>query len=655
MTFFFAGLALILTGGVPAVAGRRYAFGDRAFGVLVVAGSGLALVPALRVLAGGSSPAIAFRAAVPGGPWVFGIDPLSAFFLIVILVVGAAAAIYGTGYLAGERGQRAVGAAHGVLALLIVTLALVVTARAVIPFLVAWEGISVTAYLLVVFDHTRPEVRRAGLVYLVATHTGMLTLFLLFLVWGHAASDLTFSALAASAGRLPAGGALIFALALLCFGMKAGCVPLHFWLPGAHGAAPSHVSAVMSGVLIKMGIYGLLRILDLMGTAPAWWGWTVLSLGLASGVLGVVWALAQHDLKRLLAYHSVENIGIILIGVGLGALGMAYHEPVIATIGFAGAILHTLNHGLFKSLLFLGAGSVQHATGIRVIDRLGGIARRLPWTWLAFLIGAAAIAGLPPLNGFVSEWVVFQALLKSGFTHGALRLAALGAAGLALIGALALACFAKVAGVVFLGHPRSAEAQASHGEAGPVLIGPMLVLTGSCVLIGMQPLLVVGPALHAGALLAGLGDAGGALAPVVDATRWVGRMAITLVVLAGAVAGIALWRRRRLPLAHADTWGCGYARVERRAQYTASSFADPLLNTFAPIANLQQHRAAGSFHSEAVDPVLEGALIPLWQRLQAFAGLVRPARQGRLHIAVLYVVATVLVLLLYLGTVGRAS
>ena len=655
MTLLFVGLGLILAGGVAAVAFRRSVpAGDVAFVLLVLSGSGVGLVPALRVLSGGPTVHVAFSGPIPGGAWVVGIDPLSAAFLLVVLGVGAIVAVYGVGYLADERGHRAVAAAHLGVAGLLVALALVVTARSAMLFLIAWELMSLIGLLLIVFEHERRPVRRAGLVYVAATHVGTLVLFILFAVWGRHAGGLTFDALAAGAERLPAAGALVLLLALVGFGVKAGLVPLHFWLPDAHAAAPSHVSALLSGIVIKMGIYGLLRVQSLAGTPPAWWGWTILTLGVASGIFGVIWALAQHDLKRLLAYHSVENIGIILMGMGLGALGLAYDRPAVAAIGYAGALLHTLNHALFKSLLFCGAGSVLRATGTREIDRLGGLARALPFTWVAFLIGAAAIVGLPPLNGFVSEWVVYQGLFQSALTEGPLRLAVFGAAGLALIGALALACFAKVAGVVFLGQPRR-EAPRGVTESGPWMTVPMAALAAACILIGVRPLIVLEPALRTATFL---GDITGPLsgvgfAPLRDAAHWIGLMAVTVILVVALIYALQSWRRRHHAVDWAETWGCGYARPDSRMQYTGSSFAAPLLEACAPIAGVQTHRSAFALRTQAVDLVLDGVVLPSWRRLRVVAERLRPIQSGRLHSYLIYIVATVLALLVYLFAAGR--
>src|SRR6266498_4184020 len=390
MTLVAVGLTLILLAGLAASR-------ETLFRVLLSAGCVAGAIPALAVLSGDTVRDVRLSPAMPFGPWVFGLDALSAVFLLAILSVGAACGFYGLTYLAHERGRRAVAAAHLLLAVLVAGLALAVVARAALPFLIAWEVMAVAAYLLVVFEHERREVRRAGMIYVIATHVGTLLLFAMFAIWAGGTSDLSFRALAAHAPFSASRGGMILAVALIAFGLKAGVVPFHFWLPEAHAAAPAHVSALMSGVVIKMGIYGLLRTVVLFGPPPPWWGWVVLALGAASGVLGVVWALAQHDIKRLLAFHSVENVGIIMLGVGAGALGLAYGHPLIAVLGFAGAALHTLNHALFKSLLFLAAGSVIHATGTREIDRLGGLARAMPATTATFLIGSAATVGLPPI------------------------------------------------------------------------------------------------------------------------------------------------------------------------------------------------------------------------------------------------------------------
>jgi hydrogenase-4 component B len=576
---------------------------------------------------------------------VLGIDLLSAWFLLIVFGVGAASALYGVSYLGRGHEPTRASRAHLLLAFLLISLALVVTAAAAVPFLMAWELMAIWAYLLVLFESEKPEVRQAGLLYLIVTHTATLALFALFAVWGTQARDLTFEALAAAGPSLPGQGAVVLTLALFAFGLKAGLVPLHFWLPEAHAAAPSHVSALFSGVMIKTGIYGLLRVLLLLSGAPAWWGWTVLCLGLASGVLGVLWALTQHDLKRLLAYHSVENIGIILLGIGAGALGLSYHHPLVALLGFAGATLHTLNHALFKSLLFLGAGAVVRATGSRDIEQLGGLAKRMPLTWATFLAGSVAIVGLPPLNGFVSEWVTYQALLAGGMLEGPIRLQVLAVAGLALIGALALACFAKVCGIAFLGQPRASEAwSATEAERGMLL--PLLLLTLACAFIGLVPAVAVGASVRIGAALADGGpDAATAPRHLIAAAQVAGWTSAGLVLMVALVGlGRSLLRSRRRP--RQPTWACGYAYGEPRMQYTASSFAAPLIAAYQPVAGVRVERSRSAFRSHPTDLVLTGAVRPLWQGLRWTAERLRPIQQGRLPLYLIYLVATVILLLL---------
>ena len=343
---------------------------------------------------------------IPVGEVHVGLDPLSAFFLLCLFTVAGLSSIYGASYLLGYLGQRRLAPAVVFFNLLVAAMGMVVVARDAILLIVAWEVMSIASFFLVTFENDRAEVRRAGMTYLVASHLGVLVLLVLFALLGREAGSFDFDLLARGGGATSAANAA-FLLALIGFGTKAGIWPLHVWLPDAHPAAPSHVSALMSGVMIKMGIYGLLRTLTFLGPPPAAWGVVLIAVGAVSGVLGVLQALAQHDLKRLLAYHSVENIGIIVLGIGIGLLGQAHGQPAVAFAGYAGGLLHVLNHGLFKGLLFQGAGSIRHGTGSTDIDSLGGLHRRMPLTSLTFLVGAAAICGLPPLNGFVSEWLVF--------------------------------------------------------------------------------------------------------------------------------------------------------------------------------------------------------------------------------------------------------
>jgi len=650
-------VVLLLGAGAGAVLLSRWPrLADRAYVTLLLAGAAVGVAEAVLVLRSGAVSAT-LSGSLPGGPWVFGLDPLSAWFLLPILGVGAAAGTFGVGYLGFERGHRPVAATHGLFIVLLLGLVGVVSAQAVVPFLAAWEIMAISAYLLVMHEHEQAEVRRAGLVYITLTHLSTLALIGMFAALSVNATGRSFTELGLGNQTPGSARSVALGLALVGFGLKAGAVPLHFWLPGAHAAAPSHVSAVLSGVMLKVGIYGLFRLMSLVGAPPPWFGWALFGVGLVSGVLGVVWALAQHDLKRLLAYHSVENIGIILLGMGVGVLGVAHGQPAVALLGFTGALLHTLNHALFKSLLFLGAGAVYRATGRRIIDQLGGLGRCMPWTALAFGVGSIAIVGLPPLNGFVSEWTVFQGLLASGASGEPLRYAVVGAAGLGLIGALALACFTKLDGTLFLGHSRSAVPGARPArDPGAVMLAPMLTLSGLCLAIGMLPVAVLRPARLIVAGLA-IGADGGALA----ATAWQADAMRVTVLGGGLLAMILLLLMARHWLAAgavarvAPTWGCAGAVSTPRMQYTASSYAALLLAAFGPLAGTHISRTADTFHSSVVDPVQDGAVLPAWRLLCRTGDRLRGIQGGRLRWYLLLVIFTLVALLFYLTKAGRAS
>ncbi len=648
MTWLLGAVVLLLGGaGAAMLLRRRPRAADRLYLGLLLGGVAAGLVPVLTVLRGGRVAPADLPGSLPGGAWGFGLDPLSGWFLLVILGVGAGAGVFGVGYLQPERPQRSVAGTQGLFMVLLIGLVGVVTARAVVPFLAAWEVMAVSAYFLVMHDREQAEVRRAGLIYLVLTHLSTLALVAMFAALSVHASGHRFDDLGA-AGRTPGVVQnVVLGLALVGFGLKAGAVPLHFWLPGAHAAAPSHVSAVLSGVMLKVGIYGLFRILVLVGPPPAWFGWSLFAIGLLSGVLGVVWALAQHELKRLLAYHSVENIGIILLGMGVGVLGVVYGHPAVAVLGLTGALLHTLNHALFKSLLFLGAGTVLRATGRRRIDELGGLARRLPWTALAFGVGSVAIVGLPPFNGFVSEWAVFRGLLAAGVAPDPLRYAVVGTAGLGFIGALALACFTKLDGVLFLGQARRAPRVAAlAGDPPPGMLVPMLLLASACLAIGVAPALVLVPARRVLTdLLPTLASAAG----VPGEPHEAGLVTQLGLLLLGLTLVLLLARRRVGAARRAPTWGCAGAAGTARMEYTASSYAAPLLTALGPVTGVHLERATAGLRSHASDPVQDGAVLPAWAFLGRTSVRLRGLQGGRLRWYLLSLILTLLALLAYLS------
>jgi hydrogenase-4 component B len=659
MTTILVGLGLLVLGALGALAAARAPRTATVLGVGgIVAGCACALVPVVGTLLGRAPESLRLPWAVPFGALALGLDGLSAWFLLPILTLSALAALYGSEYLGAFRGRSPRARAWPFYALLTAGMALTVLARNGVLFLVAWEVMSLAAYFLVVLEDETQAVRDAGWTYLVATHIGTAFLIVMFVVLGLRAGSLDFAAFGTAAPLTAPAAGLVFVLALIGFGTKAGFMPLHVWLPEAHPAAPSHVSAVMSGVMIKLGIYGLVRTLTFLGPPPAWWGWTLVAVGLSSGVLGVLFALAQHDLKRLLAYHSVENIGIIVLGLGVGLLGVHHGSAPLAVLGFAGALLHVVNHALFKGLLFLGAGAVVEATGTREMDHLGGLLKRMPWTGALFLVGAAAICGLPPLNGFASEFLVFLGAYR-GVLHPAAGVAgpALAVlAGLALIGGLAAACFAKVFGVVFLGEPRSQHVATAH-DPGLAMRLPMVLLAAGCVLLGLVPALLVGRLGGALASLTRLPAVaiepalGAAVAPLA-------RLTVAAAVLLALAAALALWRRARLvrrPAAEVVTWDCGYARPTARMQYTASSFARPVTLLFGGFLRTRTRRVApaGPFPEQAAlttetpDIFRDALFRPAFQLASGALAKLRWLQRGRVQLYVLYILLTLVVLLVW--------
>lgn len=444
----------------------------------------------------------------------------------------------------------------------------------------------------------------------------------------------------------------VLLMALVGFGLKAGIMPLHVWLPAAHANAPSNISAFMSGIILKMGIYGLIRTLSFFSAPPLWWGVLLLVLGIVSAVVGVLFAIGQHDIKRLLAYHSIENIGIIVIGIGVALIGLSCDSRILFVLGMAGALLHVLNHALFKSLLFLGAGAVIHTAGTRDLDRMGGLSRVLPLTSVNFLIGAVAICGLPPLNGFVSELMIYLGIFK-GFGSSAGNVAsvmALAAVSLALTGGLAVACFVKVFGTVFLGAPR---VQLSEPHENSDMTAAMVVLATVCVLIGVLPFAAV---RLLEPVVACLFPQQGAVLPSILATAGVyGISAMAAILILAAILLFVYYinRLKSTPVSASVTWDCGYAAPSSRMQYTASSFAGMLVNIFSGILRPESHEPQlaklfpeqGSFHSHVPEVTLDKGIIPFFLAADRRFAAFRRLQSGQLNRYLLYIFIALAVLL----------
>ena len=659
-------------------------FGAGAVGALLVGrwprasrlvGHGCALLGAVGALAlgatglaGGTLSAM-IPALLPVGGLSLGMDRLSAFFVLVIAVAAIPSALYAIAYTRAYEGKHSLaGMGLGFNAFLAGML-LVVLARNVLTFLLMWEAMSLASYFLVMTEAEHRETQHAGWVYLVMTHVGFACLLVGFLLMARETGTMDLNEWRTASAMLsqPMRHA-VFVLLALGFGTKAGVIPLHVWLPKAHPAAPSHVSAMMSGVMIKLGIYGLVRIgLDWLGVGPSWWGGAVLVVGAMSAGLGVLYALVEQDLKCLLAYSSVENIGIILLGVGGGMLFQSYHLGALASLALVAGLYHTLNHAAFKPLLFMGAGAILHATQTRNMEELGGLIKRMPQTAVYFLIGSVAIAALPPFNGFISEWLTFQSLLLSFqiSATGTNLLFALSIAALALTSGLAAACFVKAFGITFLALPRSEHA-AQAREVPWMMRGAMGLLAIACLVLGVAPVAFLRLLDATAADLTGAhadlrfnwnvivaNDAFGMASPLWIAVALVSLLALVPIVL--RVMG-ANARRRTY-----ETWGCGRALQTSRFEYTATAFANPFKRVFGllyrPVMELDiQFHPESRFFVEMITyrnearSIFEEALYgPMSRLVQWVAYRVRVVQSGNVHLYLLYILVALVVLLTLAG------
>jgi hydrogenase-4 component B len=655
-----------------------------------LAGALAGLVLSLSILLGGPGVTLTqpLPALFPFARLSLSVDGLSAYFLLVISLVAIAASIYGPAYLRAhspDPGRARPAAQVLALNVFLGSMAFLCCAGDALTFLLCWEGMTLASYVLVVSDDRDGSNARAGLLYMVMAHGGTALLLVAFLALTERAGAFDFVALRAAAGTL--GGPTRTALFFLAFGgfaTKAGVVPLHVWLPRAHPAAPSHVSALMSGVMLKVAIYGMLRFaFDLLAPVaaplPSSWGWTVLIVGTSSAVLGVLYALQQHDLKRLLAFHSVENIGIILIGVGLAMILWRREDPggVLATVALTAALLHTVNHAAFKGLLFLAAGSVLSRTHLRNMEELGGLARRMPWTAGFFLLGAIAISALPPLNGFVSEWLTFQALLGGAArSHGPAGLGIVFAAAmLALTGGLAAACFAKAFGVTFLGRPRTPPAEQAT-EAPPSMIAGMAWLGALCLVLGVAPGYVMrlldaptAGLLHGAAASAVVTARGPLVLSTGLTTSGMDATAISMTMVAALLIGLIAiaWVLRRGsrsgPALTAPTWTCGMIPTAR-FDYTATAFAKPLRIVFAALYRPRREvirETAGTpyvvrrirYAGEIVDLSETQIYHRIERGISDLSQAIRARSTGRIHGYIGFVLGALLLALLLFG-VGQS-
>jgi len=614
-----------------------------------VAGYSIDLPPAAAVLPLG----------LPDLPFHLRLDALSAFFLLLLGATGAAISLFSAGYFRASEGTPP-GLVCFEFHVFLAAMALVLVADDAYLFMVAWESMALSSFFLVTTEHRIPEIRRAGFLYLVIAHVGAIAILLCFGVLQGGSGDYTFASMRSITltGAWPTAA---FFLALAGFGAKAGLLPLHIWLPEAHPAAPSPVSALMSGVMLKTAIYGLLRVaFDLIHAQVWWWGVVALTLGLATALFGVVFAAVQTDMKRLLAYSSIENIGIIVAGIGLAILFRAYDKTLLAAITLTALLYHSLNHAFFKSLLFLATGSVLHATKERNLGKLGGLIHRMPWVaWLA-LVGTLAAAGIPPLNGFVSEWLLLQAFLftpslPQSFIN---MLVPLAAAALILSAALAAYVMVKFFGVVFLGRPREPNLAYAR-DAGPFERCALIYLATGCLLLGVLPVNVIALIEPVNALLIGakttrqIADNWLLLAPI-SADRSSYSPLIVLAVIVGVVL-LTMQVVHRLyhgRVRRAPPWDCGFPLQTPRMQDTAEGFGQPIRQIFEPFFRMERHLPSpfdlAPRYSVKVDDHFWRALyLPIARGAELLARTAGKIQQGRISIYLTYSFCTLLALLYF--------
>jgi len=604
---------------------------------LTLAAAALSLAAAMLVLAGAGDWEWVGGFRIGGELPHLRLDGLSAIFIALLAVVGGSGAAYSREYWSDKENPRSAPRGRLCWSAMLLSMGLVLLSSNGLHFLIAWEVFTICGYFLITLDRERRDVRAAGWLYLAASHAGTMCLFAFFALLASKTGGWELGPMRGQAELAP-----LFWLALAGFGLKAGMFPLHIWLPSAHSSAPSHVSALLSGVALKLGIYGIVRFSGWL-PVPAFAGWVVIALGATSALLGVAFALAQNDIKRLLAYCSVENIGVILIGIGAALLAEEHGNVLWGRLALAGALLHVWNHGLFKALLFMGAGSVLHATGTREMSRLGGLWRLMPWTAGLFALGSVAISGLPPLNGFVSEWLVYLGLFDAVIGRGPAAWAAmLAIIVLGVAGAMALASFMKACSVVFLGAARTQVAEHAH-ECGGWMRAPMLLLAGLSMAIGLAPVFFWPAISRALTVWQPEWTSVEAPAPLWTLTPVQGGLAIIL-----CAAAVWLWRLTRTNgLRRGPTWDCGYAAPTARMQYTGGSFAGIASGWFywilQPDRKLRRPRGVFPVESSCVEhvpeTVLDRVISPAGEVVMQLSTAVRRLQHGRLQLYIVYLLA----------------
>jgi len=603
----------------------------------------------------------------PGQFFLF--DPLSLFFLLVIFIISLPSAVYSVGYLKEGYSSAKIILAWFLLSAFVLSMAFVVTVSNCLVFLVFWEIMSLVSYFLVVFDTRHEKSIQAGMIYIVMTHIGTAFLIAAFLIMHKYAASFDFLAIKNACQAMPAQAKnTAFLLLLIGFGTKAGIVPLHIWLPYAHPQAPSHISSIMSGVMIKTAIYGIIRfVIFMLGVNSYWWGVSILVLAVVSCLVGVIYALMEHDIKRLLAYHSVENIGIILLGIGLAMFFISVNMPYLAVFSLIAGLYHLVNHAIFKGLLFLCAGSVYKATGTRDIEKLGGLIKKMPQTSAYFLLGAMAISALPPLNGFVSEWLTLQAFFLGALsvTGGARLFLGICAGLLALTSGLAAACFVKAFGITFLGQPRSHHAKDAKEvslsmKAGMFFLSFLIIIFGLAAAKIMKLLAkIAGGAigLDTGAMSFSLNNF--ILNPQAGKDIYLSTpLLLSVLVILGA-AGFCVYRLfgwKRAVICR--TWDCGYYKLDSRNEYTATAFSKPFRIAFSfflmPYRRTQKIRES-FYHVKSFTYETHTTLVfkkyiydPAIALVFRLAESMKKIQPGSIHLYLGYIFITLLLLIVFM-------
>lgn len=656
MVFYSTGLLILIFGSFVILTIRKSSSVHRVAAILTLT-SGICIGIAAIMALAGSFRGILYRFTweIPIGDALFSLSPLSGFFMLIIAGISMLAAMYAPGYLKHypytEKRMRY----HWFFFLMLVaSMILVVTVQNAVLFMIAWEIMSVSSFFLVGFQNEKQESRKAGWIYLVFMHLGAACLLVMFAILGKHAGSYDFDVMKAAAGSFSGGvRTVIFILGMIGFGMKAGFFPLFAWLPEAHPTAPSHVSAVMSGVMIKTAFWGLLLIASFLGTPAPWMGWALIAEGLITGIMGIGFAAVQKNAKRLLAFSSVENVGIITIAAGIWFRGTSLGYVGLQVLGFCAFLLHILNHALFKSLMFLGTGVIQMSAETLDLDRMGGLLKRLPVTGVALVAGAAAISGLPPFNGFISEYLLYFSVFSGGsefsLTTVFQSVAILG--GLSVIGALAVFTFSKFVGTALLGEPRSENAAHAH-ESTIWMQLPLILLASLCLVIGLFPISVLQflqPVLN-DVGIAGSEFLAASVFPVLGRVQMVAGSLIALCVL------LAVFRNRLLAgrqVTSTETWGCGFDRPDSTMQYTATSFAEPLATFAKPLyaPEIEGHVGTNLFPQPVErkisfpDLLLDRTIVPIYRWVSGFFEKFSIIQHGNTHLYVLYIVLALLVAL----------